>query len=191
MLAGDMLEIAEVGAKISKEEYEASLPPLRLELLKAQFQVRGSDVPVLIVLSGDDPEAVRDVLNLLHHWMDARYLDAHFFGRRRDHERQYPRFWRYWQVLPAKGEIGIYAGGYGLGLLADRLTGESGAEEVARRIEHARRLEQLLVDDGVLLLKCWLHLPPNKRRKRLAKARKSPDRVRLSELDLELYERYD
>ena len=186
-----MLEIAEVGAKVSKEEYEASLPPLRVDLLNAQFQVRGSDVPVLIVLSGDDREAVSEVLNLLHHWMDARYLEAHFFGRRRDHERRYPRFWRYWQVLPAKGEIGIYAGGYGLGLLADRLTGESDAEEAAQRLEHARRLEQMLVDDGVLLLKIWLHLPPNKRRKRLAKARKSPDTVRLAEIDLELYERYD
>ena len=72
-----------------------------------------------------------EVLNLLHHWMDARYLDAHFFGRRRDYERQYPRFWRYWQVLPARGEIGIFAGGYGLGLLADRLTGESDAEEAS------------------------------------------------------------
>jgi polyphosphate kinase 2 (PPK2 family) len=99
-----MLEIAEVGAKISKEEYEKSLPPLRVDLLKAQFQVRGSTLPVLIVLSGDDREAVSEVLNLLHHWMDARYLDAHFFGRRSDHERQYPRFWRYWRVRP--GPVG-------------------------------------------------------------------------------------
>jgi hypothetical protein len=28
-----MLEIAEVGAKVSKEEYEESLPPLRVDLL--------------------------------------------------------------------------------------------------------------------------------------------------------------
>jgi hypothetical protein len=27
---------------------------------------------------------VSEVLNLLHHWMDARYLESHFFGRRRD-----------------------------------------------------------------------------------------------------------
>jgi hypothetical protein len=78
-----MLEIAEVGAKVSKEEYEESLPPLRVDLLNAEFQVRGSDLPVMIVLSGDDREAVSEVLNLLHHWMDARYLESHFFGRRR------------------------------------------------------------------------------------------------------------
>ena len=186
-----MLEIAEVGAKVSKEEYQESLTSLRVDLLNAQFEVRGSDVPVMIVLSGDDREAVKEVLNLLHHWMDARYLDAHFFGRRREYERQYPRFWRYWQVLPARGEIVILAGGYGLGLLADRLTGESDAEQAAQRLEHARRVEQTLVDDGVLLLKIWLHLPPDKRRKRLAKARKSPGSVWLDDIDLELYKRYD
>ncbi len=186
-----MLEVAEVGAKVSKEEYEESLPRLRVDLLNAQFELRTSDVPVMIVLSGDDREALREVLNLLHQWMDARYLDAHFFGRRRVYERHYPRFWRYWQVLPARGEIGVFAGGYGLGLLADRLTCESDAEEAAQRLEHARRIEQTLVDDGVLLLKIWLHLPPDKRRKRLAKARKSPNSVRLDDIDLELYERYD
>ena len=186
-----MLEIAEVGAKVSKKEYEKALPELRVDLLSAQFQVRGGDFPVLIVLSGDDREGVSEVLNLLHHWMDARYLEAHFFGRRKDEEREYPRFWRYWQVLPASGQIGIYAGGYALGLLADQLTGESDVEEAARRLEHARRLEQMLVDDGALLLKLWLHLPPDKRRKRLEKAQKKPRSVRLDDIDLELYERYD
>jgi polyphosphate:AMP phosphotransferase len=186
-----MPETVEVGAKVSKKEYEEALPALRVDLLETQFQVRGGDFPVLIVLSGDDRESVSEVLNLLHHWMDARYLDAHFFGRRKDEERDYPRFWRYWQVLPAKGQIGIYAGGYALGLLADQLTGESGLEEAGRRLEHARRLEQMLVDDGALLLKIWLHLPPDKRRKRLEKARKNPHSVRLDDIDLALYERYD
>ncbi len=186
-----MLEIAEVGAKVSRREYEEALPALRVDLLQAQRAVREADFPVVIVLSGDDREGVSEVLNLLHDWMDPRYLDAHFFGRRTNGEREFPRFWRYWNVLPASGEIGVYAGGYGLGLLADQLTGESDLAESTQRLEHARRLEQTLVDDGALLLKIWLHLPPDRRKKRLAKARKRPDRVRLDEIDLELYARYD
>ena len=186
-----MLETAEVGAKVSKEEYEQTLPDLRVDLLDAQFRLRESESPVLVLLSGDDPEGVSQVLNVLHHWMDARYLDAHFFGRRRDEENGYPRLWRYWQVLPGRGEIGIYAGGYALGLLADQLTGESPSEEAGKRLEHARRMEQLLVDDGTLLLKIWLHLPPKVRRDRLAEARAKPERVRLDEIDLALYERYE
>ncbi|MDJ0847102.1 MAG: polyphosphate:AMP phosphotransferase [Myxococcota bacterium] len=185
-----MLEIAEVGAQVSRAEYEKALPRLRVDLINAQFQLRGADFPVMVVLSGDDREGVSEVLNLLHQWMDARYLDAHFFGRRRDEEKGYPRFWRYWRVLPGKGEIGIYAGGYALGLLADQLTGENGDGEAARRLEHARRMEQTLVDDGTLLLKIWLHLPPKERDKRLAEARQKPESTRLDEIDLHLYERY-
>jgi len=186
-----MLETAQLGAKVSKEEYEATLPGLRVELLNAQFQLRDSDVPVLVVLSGDDRAGVAEMLNVLHHWMDARYLDAHFFGRRREEERGYPRLWRYWQVLPARGQIGIYAGGLALGLLADQLSGESDGVEAAQRLEHARRLEQTLADDGTLLLKIWLHLPPEKRRKRLAEAPDEPDPSALHEVDLALYERFD
>jgi len=186
-----MLETAELGAEVSKEEYEEALPELRVDLLNAQFQLREGDSPVLVLLSGDDREGVSQVLNVLHHWMDARYLDAHFFGRRRDEESGYPRLWRYWQVLPGRGEIGIYAGGYALGLLADQLTGESAGEEAFSRLEHARRLEQTLVDDGTLLLKLWLHLPPEERSERIAEARNNPESTRLDEIDLELYERYD
>ena len=57
--------------------------------------------------------------------------------------------------------------------------------------EQARRLEQALVDDGALLLKFWLHLPPDERQKRLKRAHKDPVSVRLTERDLELYERFD
>ncbi len=153
--------------------------------------MREADFPVVIVLSGDDREAVSELLNLLHDWMDARYLDAHFFGRRREEEHRYPRFWRYWQVLPGRGQIGVFAGGYALGLLADQMTGQSDLAEAAARLEHARRLEQTLADDGVLFLKFWLHLPPDRRRKRLEKARKNSKGVRLDEIDLELYERHD
>ena len=120
-----MLETAEVGARIGKKEYEEALPPLRVDLLNAQFEIRNADFPVVILLSGDDHEGLSEVLNLLHAWMDARYLDAHFFEAQKEEERGYPRFWRYWQVLPGTGQIGVYAGSFGLGLVADHLTGWS------------------------------------------------------------------
>ena len=186
-----MLETAQLGAKVSKEDYERALPDLRVDLVNAQFQLQSADFPVIILLSGDDREAVSEVLNLLHDWMDARYLEAHFFGRRRHEEHGLPRFWRYWRVLPPRGQIGVYAGGYALGLLADQLTGESEADEALHRLEAARRIEQTLVDDGALLIKFWLHLPPDARRKRLTAARKDPRAARLDEIDLELYERFD
>jgi len=42
-----MLEIAEVGTKVSKEEYAVSLPPLRVDLLNAQFQVSIAETKAL------------------------------------------------------------------------------------------------------------------------------------------------
>ncbi len=187
----EMLETAEVGARVGKKEYEEALPGLRVDLLNAQFEIRNADFPMMIVLSGDDFEGLGEVLNLLHAWMDPRYLDAHVFGVQKDEERGYPRFWRYWQVLPGCGQIGVYAGSFGLGLVADHLTGESDGHEAAQRLEHARRLEQTLVDEGTLLLKLWLHLPATERRKRLKRARKHPETVRLTDRELELYERFD
>src|SRR3954453_1462596 len=69
-----MFEIAEVGSQVSKEEYEAQVPHLRVNLINAQYDLRNADFPILVLIVGDDQQGCNEVLNLLHEWMDARYL---------------------------------------------------------------------------------------------------------------------
>ena len=75
-----MFEAAEIGATVCKEDYEAALPQLRTDLINAQFDLKKADFPVLLMLAGDDRVGCNEVLNVLHEWMDARYLQASVFG---------------------------------------------------------------------------------------------------------------
>lgn len=47
-----MFESAELGQKISKEEFAAREPELRMRLLKAQQRIQQAGIPVLVLLSG-------------------------------------------------------------------------------------------------------------------------------------------
>ena len=40
-----MFEAAEIGAKVSKPDYEAALPQLRTDLINAQFDLKKADFP--------------------------------------------------------------------------------------------------------------------------------------------------
>ena len=101
-----MFKDAEVGATVSKEEFEAQEAGLRVDLINAQYDLRQSDFPVIVIIAGNDRVGCNQLLDRIHEWMDARYIKTHIFGKPTEDERERPRFWRYWIKLPAKGLIG-------------------------------------------------------------------------------------
>jgi polyphosphate kinase 2 (PPK2 family) len=187
-----MFESIEDTQPIDKQDYETRLPSLRVDLINAQYDLSQADFPLLIVIAGNDRVGCNDVVQTLHEWMDARYIETEFFGQLTKAERERPRFWRYWRALPPKGRTAIFFGAWPLNLMADRLTRRIGHHAFAARLDFARAFERTLTDDGVVLLKFWLHLPKKKLHKRLRQARKHPDkRWRVEDRDWTPYELYD
>lgn len=184
-----MFEAAEVGSLVSKEEYEAQVPHLRVDLVNAQYDLRTADFPVLVVIVGDDHKSCNEILNLLHEWMDARYLDTHVFGPLSEEEQEQPRFWRYWRTLPRQGQLGVYVGAWARNAVADQVRRRIDDDEFELRTVHIERFEQALVDDGALLLKFWLHLPKKAMKRRLKKKKKQ--NWRNDGEDRQIYELYD
>ncbi len=184
-----MFEIAEVGSQVSKEEYEAQVPHLRVNLINAQYDLRNANFPSLVLIVGDDQHGCNEVLNLLHEWMDARYLGTHVFGPLSEEEREHPRFWRYWRTLPRKGQFGVYVGAWARSAIADRVQERISDREFERRTAHIAQFEQALVDDGALVLKFWLHLPKKALKRRLKK--KKNKGWRRDEEGWQVYEAYD
>ncbi|MBI3799005.1 MAG: polyphosphate:AMP phosphotransferase [Deltaproteobacteria bacterium] len=183
-----MFEIAEVGSQVSQEEYEAQVPHLRVDLINAQYDLRSADFPILVLIVGDDHQGCNAVLNLLHEWMDARYLDTHVFGALTEEEQERPRFWRYWRTLPRKGQLGVYVGAWARNAVADRVQEKISDREFERRTAHIARFEQALVDDGALVLKFWLHLPKKALKRQVKKNNKGR---RKDEEGRQIYKFYD
>jgi len=182
----------ETGQRISKREYEAALPALRVKLLHAQEELRKRDFPVLIVISGVDASGKGEIVNLLHEWMDPRFLPTHAFDRPDETERERPRFWRYWRALPPKGRIGIFFSSWYTHPILDRVKGGMKKRAFEAELDAIRRMERLLTDDGMLLLKFWFHMSKDDQRKRLKKLEADPEtRWRVTPVDWENYSLYD
>ncbi len=187
-----MLETAEIGNQVPKEEYEAQVPQLRVDLVNVQYDLRTADFSTLVLIAGDDRQGCNDIVNVLHEWMDARYLDTHVFGSFTDEERERPRFWRYWRTLPRQGQLGLYVGAWASNVVADRVLKKITDNGFERRTTHIEQFEQALVDDGALVLKFWLHLPKKKLKKRLRQAKKHPKQGwRVDEQEGRIYDLYD
>jgi polyphosphate:AMP phosphotransferase len=169
-----MLEASEVGNKVSKEEFRAAVPKLRVDLVNAQYDLRSADFGVMLFVAGDDRIAGNEVVNRINEWMDARYIQTHVMGPLTPEEAMRPRYWRLWRDMAPKGRISLMAGGI-MRLLNEHLAGELPDLEYERAIDHLEQMQEALVADGMLIIKVFLHTPAKVQRKRLRKAEKDND----------------
>ncbi len=169
-----MLEVCEVGNKISKEEYKAAIPDLRVGLINAQYDLRDADFPVVIWIAGDDRLAANDLVNRLNEWMDSRFLETRVFAEPTEEEHLRPPLWRLWRSLPPKGRAALFVGGL-MRAAAQRADGEIGEPEFSTWLRHVSAMQTALVADGALILKFFLHTPAKVQKKKLKEAEKHPE----------------
>ncbi|HEX8957585.1 MAG TPA: polyphosphate:AMP phosphotransferase [Burkholderiaceae bacterium] len=154
-----MFESAEIGHKVGKKKFKEAVPPLRSALLDAQFELNAQKkFPVIVLVSGQDGAGKGETINLLYEWMDPRYLTTLAFEHPTDEERERPVMWRFWRNLPPKGRIGLLSGSWYSEPIHRRITGEMSLSRLDARIDQINRFEAMLVNEGALVLKFWLHL---------------------------------
>lgn len=188
-----MFETAELGRTVSKEGYAEREPQLRTELLQLQERLRDDGTFALhILINGVDASGKGETVNLLHEWMDPRYLRAVAFGPPSDEEQARPPYWRYWRTLAPRGGTGIYFGNWYTGTIVDRAEGRMKKGAFLKSIERIRHFEQGLVDDGALMVKLWFHLSRVQQANIYKWLRKNKEtRWRVTRDDLEHHAHYD
>jgi AMP-polyphosphate phosphotransferase len=188
-----MFESAEIGHKIDKATYEREVPALREALLDAQYDlISRRDFPVVVLVGGVDGAGRSETVHLLNAWLDPRHIETHGMGELSDEERDRPPMWRFWRELPPKGKIGVFQGSwYSLPIL-ERVYGTIRNAALEEAMERNARFEQMLSDEGALILKFWFHLSKAGQKKRLEALEKDPrTRWRVTERDWRHFKLYD
>ncbi len=187
-----MFEISELGHAVKKSVYNDQVPELRTQLLIAQEKIKQSDFSVIILISGVDGGGKGRIINLLNEWMDPRYMRTIAFGKPTGEEKERPKFWRYWRTLPAKATTGLYVGSWYSSSLSNRVYDKIDDRQLQVELMHIRQLEQELIDDGTLIIKCWLHLKKSEQKNQLKTLEKNPDtQWQVTERDKKHLEMYD
>lgn len=133
---------------------------------------------VLIVLQGMDTAGKDGVIDHVMSGVNPMGCDVHSFMAPNAEELNHDLFWRYVRRLPRRGQIGIFNRSYYEEVLITRVHPESLAREHLpeelvtkhiweRRFENMHAFERSLWDEGVLVLKFFLHLSKEEQRQRL------------------------
>jgi polyphosphate kinase 2 (PPK2 family) len=168
-----MFDSAALDHSLDKAAFEKLATQLRVDLLAAQAQLAETkNASLLVLVNGPDGAGKGGVLNRLYEWMKAQDLETLTYDGQTDEERLRPDAWRYWRDLVPNGRTGIILGSWYHRPMIARATGQMSRAEFHAALEDINRFEQMLVEERVLLLKLWLHLPRKLAAARLDEAEK-------------------
>lgn len=162
-----MFEATKVGRTVSKEEFKGQRDELRTRLLEVQRELRESNTPVIVIVSGVEAAGKGEVVNRLNEWLDTRGVQTFAFWELSDEERERPRYWRFWRTLPPRGEISILFGGWYLAPIEHRFQGLCDDAALDAELNRIVDFERMLTHDGALVVKFWFHLSEEDQKRRL------------------------
>jgi polyphosphate:AMP phosphotransferase len=162
------------GRRLTHLEFEHELPKLQDRLLDAQFDLRQEKDRALVLIVTGIPAAGRsEVVNELLEWLDPKLVTVYGFKTPNVLERERPPLWRYWRIMPPKGRIAILHAGWYQDVLHEAVKCAGDARKLPphlrRGVERIQRLEHMLAQDGVAVVKVHLHVAPETQGKRLRK----------------------
>jgi polyphosphate:AMP phosphotransferase len=187
-----MFESASLKHRVDKALYKREALKLRQALLDAQYDLKqNGSFPVLVVIAGVEGAGKSETVNLLNEWMDPRHIVTSAFAEPSDEERERPAQYRFWRAMPPRGRLGIFFGAWHTDPVLQRVLGHMSDGEFQREIGEIQRLERMLADEGVLLLKYWFHLSRRQQKKRLEELESDPQtRWRVHDLDWQYFKLY-
>ncbi len=187
-----MFETAEVGNRVSRKDFDEASSRLRQDLLAAQHELASSGKAAVVIVGGVEGAGKAETVNLLLEWMDSRGIETHALADPTDEERERPRMWRFWRLLPPRGRMGIFLGSWYTEPIVERVFRRLKDAEFERRLDRIAAFEEMLADDGTIVIKLWLHLSKRLQRERFEDLEKSRlTRWRVTKQDWKFHGRYD
>ncbi|GAA3389682.1 PPK2 family polyphosphate kinase [Streptomyces roseoviridis] len=131
---------------------------------------------VLLVLQGMDTSGKGGTVKHVIGHFNPSGCRVRAFKAPTEEERAHPFLWRITQALPRPGEIGIFDRSHYEDVLIARVRGLAPPEELEERYGQIDAFERSLADDGVTLVKVFLHLSYEEQRARLLERLDNPDK---------------
>jgi len=169
-----MLELIDLDKRIAKEQYKEVFPEMEARLGQCQRAARAAGVPVIVVFEGWDAAGKGTLINRLAQDLDPRGFKVHPSSAPSKVERLHPWMWRFWNSLPADGNITIFDRSWYGRVLCERVDKGTPKRQWKQAYEDIEVFERQLTDAGAVIVKFWLHIGKGEQKKRFRRLEKNP-----------------
>ena len=143
---------------VPKKVFDAALEKQqgRLNLLQRRAQDQG--VSTILLFEGQDAAGKGGAIRRVTAALDARAYQVIPIAAPTDEERAHHYLWRFWRHLSRAGRLTIFDRSWYGRVLVERVEGFATREEWMRAYSEINEFEEQLVADGIVLVKCWVHI---------------------------------
>ncbi len=175
----------ESGGFKSEEAVAPVLVKHRERLSKLQEVLyAGQQKAVLIVLQGMDTAGKDGTIRHIFSGINPQGCAVAAFKVPTPLEARHDFLWRVHAAVPPRGMIGIFNRSHYEDVLAPRVHGAISKKTARERMEQINSFEEMLFENGVVILKFFLHISREEQRKRLKERMDDEDKHwKLSEAD--------
>jgi PPK2 family polyphosphate:nucleotide phosphotransferase len=122
---------------------------------------------LLLVLQGMDTAGKDGVIRHVFTHVSPLGVRAQAFAAPSEEEKRHDFLWRIHSKVPALGEMVIFNRSHYEDVLVPQVRGWLKPAQIEKRLAHIRHFEALLHDEGITVLKCYLHISKAEQKKRL------------------------
>ena len=136
----------------------------------------GSRRRLLLVLQGMDTSGKGGVLRHTVGLIDPQGVRITSFKAPSEEEKRHHFLWRVKRALPQPGHVGVFDRSHYEDVLIVKVHDLADARTVESRYDQINDFEAELAADGVVIVKCMLHISPAKQHERLAERLANPEK---------------
>ena len=158
----------------SKDEYQELLEEYQFRLMKLERKVLEKKIAVCVAYEGADAAGKGGNIKRLTEALDPRGYEVHPIGPPSPAEKAHHWLRRFWLRIPPRGRIAIFDRTWYGRVLVERVEKFATTEEWKRAYGEINEFEKALVDDGMVLVKFWIHISKKEQLDRFKKREKDP-----------------
>ena len=175
-----------------KADYEKRLGKLQKKMLSIQQTYYHERRRAVLVFEGWDAAGKGGAIHRLTTPLDARGFHVWPIAAPRPDEQGRHYLYRFWVRLPEPGTIAIFDRSWYGRVLVERVEGLISKPTWKRAYDEINEFERMLTDDGVHMVKVFLHITPEEQLRRFTERLSNPyKRWKLTEEDIRNHRRWD
>jgi polyphosphate kinase 2 (PPK2 family) len=130
--------------------------------------------PVCVLFEGWDASGKGGAIKRLVAPLDPRHVRVAQFGAPTYDEKRHHFLWRFWPVLPGWGGMAVLDRSWYGRVLVERVEGFAAEEQWRRAYREIVDFERTLADEGMIIVKFWMHLSSGEQLKRFKARERDP-----------------
>ena len=175
-LRHDKIHVADLDTdgKIAKDDYERDLHDLGIKMRQILQAYLFTNDRGIVVFEGVDAAGKGGAIRRLTTVLDPRAYKVWPIGAPNEIERQQHYLTRFWNRLPTSGTMAIFDRSWYGRVLVERVEGLAKKAEWQRAYREINEFEYMLIDDGIKLVKIFLHISQEEQLRRFEERVRDP-----------------